>query len=128
MTTPRSPRIRIDATPPDPTTTDHAREFFHSIDWKLLRMQKKLLLTLTSPDEPEEPESPELSPEHHEALEGVILLIDEIQDIAADKLEFPEEDVFGPVHLEDWKYEVANGDTLLGYAEWVERNRVGTTD
>jgi len=24
--------------------------------------------------------------------------------------------------IEDWKYEVANGDTKLGYEEWVRRN------
>ena len=24
---------------------------------------------------------------------------------------------------EDWKYEVANGDTRLGYGEWVEHQR-----
>ena len=23
---------------------------------------------------------------------------------------------------EDWQYEVANGDTSLGYAEWVQHN------
>lgn len=22
--------------------------------------------------------------------------------------------------IDDWKYEVANGDTMLGYAEWLE--------
>jgi hypothetical protein len=25
--------------------------------------------------------------------------------------------------VSDWQYEVANGDTRLGYAEWLERQR-----
>lgn len=24
-------------------------------------------------------------------------------------------------HAEDWRYEVANGDTMLGYDEWLAR-------
>jgi hypothetical protein len=26
-------------------------------------------------------------------------------------------------HIEDWKYEVANGDTRLSYADWVQAQR-----
>jgi hypothetical protein len=25
--------------------------------------------------------------------------------------------------VEDWRYEIANGDTLLGYADWVEHQK-----
>jgi hypothetical protein len=28
-----------------------------------------------------------------------------------------------PFPIEDWRYEVANGDTLLGYEEWVAHKR-----
>lgn len=30
--------------------------------------------------------------------------------------------------VSDWKYEVANGDTLLGYAEWVEHQKEADGD
>lgn len=34
---------------------------------------------------------------------------------------WPEEDP--DWSLADWRYEVANGDTRLGYADWVEQNK-----
>ena len=30
--------------------------------------------------------------------------------------------------VEDWQYEVANGDTVLGYAEWCEHQREAHTE
>lgn len=32
-------------------------------------------------------------------------------------------DVLPEYPVEDWKYEVANDDTRLGYAEWVENQK-----
>jgi hypothetical protein len=30
--------------------------------------------------------------------------------------------------LDDWKYEVGNGDTVLGYADWLEHRLLGSSD
>ncbi len=56
-------------------------EFFKRIDWKLLREQKSYLLNLS-----------ETSPS--DDLDGVVTLIDDLQDYAVDMLGFPEDTVF----------------------------------
>lgn len=58
------------------------------------------------------------------ALEGIQNLLDYIADYAHDQfgidclLSEPEPEEIYP--YEDWQYAVANGDTKLGYTEWLE--------
>jgi hypothetical protein len=37
--------------------------------------------------------------------------------------EFPDEEPDTDQEFDDWKYEVANGDTLLGYEEWRQHQK-----
>ena len=52
-------------------------EFIKKIDWSELRNQKRLLLETINNDN--------VSPEHKEALEGILALVDAIQDYAVDE-------------------------------------------
>lgn len=52
-------------------------EFIKKIDWSELRNQKRLLLETINNDS--------VSPEHKEALEGILALIDATQDYAVDE-------------------------------------------
>jgi hypothetical protein len=57
------------------------------------------------------------------SAEGLVNLIDNIQDQAAEIIgEDKVFDPYDPYPKEDWQYDVANGDTKLGYEEWVEHN------
>jgi len=60
--------------------------FVEKIDWLELRNQKRLLLETINNDA--------VSPEHKEALEGILSLIDAVQDYAVDEMGMSEEDVF----------------------------------
>jgi hypothetical protein len=53
--------------------------FIQKIDWSELRNQKRLLLETINNDS--------VSPEHKEALEGILSLIDAVQDYAVDEVE-----------------------------------------
>jgi hypothetical protein len=57
-------------------------EVCKSIDWKLLQEQKQELINL-------------LPPRHTNWIEGLLSLIDEIQDSAVDYYGIPEKTVFG---------------------------------
>jgi hypothetical protein len=59
-------------------------KFFSSIDWMLLRNQKETLLNMPVNDW------------HRVDVDGVINLIDGIQDYAADILHLDEVEIFGP--------------------------------
>lgn len=78
-----------------PAPVGAAEELFASIDWELLRAQKITLvglliqqLTLASADEAS------LSDTEIEALDGILVLLDNIQDVAVDQLGYPENIVF----------------------------------
>jgi len=53
-------------------------EFLAKMDWKLLRKQKLLLLATINNDA--------VDPEHKEGLEGILCMIDAMQDYAVDDL------------------------------------------
>jgi hypothetical protein len=55
-----------------------APEFLAKMDWKLLRKQKLLLLATINNDA--------VDPEHKEGLEGILNMIDSMQDYAVDEL------------------------------------------
>lgn len=61
-------------------------EFIANIDWTDLRTQKTLLLETINNDA--------VDPEHKEGLEGILALIDALQDYAVDELGVPEMHVF----------------------------------
>jgi hypothetical protein len=87
------------------------------IDGPLFRSQRELILELI--------ESGEILTSDIRILEGLQNLLDAVADIAHDEygidclISLPEEEEYP---YEDWQYDVANGDTKLGYAEWVEHN------
>lgn len=64
-----------------------APDFVQKIDWGLLRKQKLDLLKVINNDS--------VSPKEKESLEGILLLIDSVQDYAVDTCELPERKVFG---------------------------------
>jgi hypothetical protein len=64
-----------------------APDFVQKIDWKMLRKQKKDLLKVINNDS--------VSPKEKESLEGIMSLIDHIQDYAVDTCELSERKVFG---------------------------------
>ena len=77
----RSIRVRdLDATHP---------EFMLRMDWKLLREQKAALMNVQTLDALQFEEAPQ------EAIEGVINLIDAVQDYAVDVMGLNDEQVFG---------------------------------
>jgi|JFJP01.1.fsa_nt_gi hypothetical protein len=59
---------------------------FNSIDWSELRNQKRMLLETINNDA--------VDPEHKEGLEGILNLIDSLQDHAVDELGIPEMNVY----------------------------------
>lgn len=61
---------------------------FEKMNWGLLRHQKLVLLHLTDEDKDR------LTPDEVIAVEGIICLMNDIQDIAVDELGYPEDEVF----------------------------------
>lgn len=59
-------------------TESEVPEFLAKMDWKLLRKQKLILLNTINNDA--------VDPEHKEGLEGILNMIDSIQDYAVDDL------------------------------------------
>lgn len=78
--------------------------FIQSIDWSELRNQKKLLLETINNDA--------VSPEHKEALEGILALIDATQDYAVDEMDLNPSDVY------DFELE-ENRDTETSYEKFA---------
>jgi hypothetical protein len=72
-------------------------DFMKKIDWKLLQQQKAILLTVINKDE--------INPREKEGLEGILNLIDSLQDSAVDDFELAEDLVFS----EDEEIEIATG-------------------
>jgi hypothetical protein len=72
-------------------------EFMKNVDWKLLQQQKAILLTVINKDE--------INPREKEGLEGILNLIDSLQDSAVDDFELAEDLVFS----EDEEIEIATG-------------------
>lgn len=64
------------------------KNFFKLIDWNQLQQQKEVLIEMASPA------NFNVEDEEKDALEGVIALIDNLQDYATDDLGFPEDTVF----------------------------------
>lgn len=62
-------------------------KIFRSMDWKMLKGQKRLLLDIMA-------EGSVIKAKHAEALHGILHLIDAIQDAAVDDLGFTSQDVF----------------------------------
>lgn len=57
-----------------------------------------------------------LEPEELTALDGIVNMLDAWSDaryLAIANNKYP---------LEDWRYNVTNGDTKLGYKDWVQHN------
>ena len=69
-------------------STKNCTAFLEKIDWKLLRDQKAILLAMVT-------ELEEKEPARSQTLQGIIHLIDSIQDFAVDKAGTPERTVFG---------------------------------
>lgn len=68
------------------------------IDWKILRKQKLHLLEILNNDESN------ITAEQHMSIEGIVCLIDSIQDESAEELS--EETVFGRIDEEDDKNQI----------------------
>ena len=68
-------------------------EAIKNINWELLRKQKQHLLEVL--DIP----NSGISPEHKDSLQGILHLLDSIQDEAADEHGVPEEEVFGRTEI-----------------------------
>ena len=75
-------------------------EVISKIDANEFRKQRDCLAKIISTDD-------DLTVDDYEALEGIQNLLDHIYDACLE--ESP---------IEDWRYEVSNGDTRLGYEEW----------
>jgi hypothetical protein len=93
-------------------------ELIKKIDGPLFKEQRQVIAELIDDAYQEESDI--------RALEGLQNLLDEIADIAHDQygidclLDMPDpEELYS---MEDWQYDVANGDTKLGYTEWVAHN------
>lgn len=69
-------------------------EFIKNIDWKLLRKQKKLCLKFIA-------RGYELGHKTPDAVQGLIHLVDAIQDFACDEMGLSEEEVFNLTSNED---------------------------
>jgi hypothetical protein len=73
-------------------------EIINSMDWKLLREQKLHILGLlerAQSDYIHATDEPILLPEEKEALDGVLNLLDAIQDCAVDEVGLPSDVIFG---------------------------------
>ena len=77
----------------------NAKELIENIDWSELRNQKRTLLEVINIDE--------VSPEQKEDLEGLINLIDQLQDYACDEMNIPS------IYIYDFEMEDKEGE----YAE-----------
>lgn len=64
------------------------------MNWKLLRQQKRHLLEILNNEESN------ITSEQHQSIEGIVALIDSLQDEAVDANGFPEETVFGRTGIE----------------------------
>ena len=69
-----------------------SNKILENIDFDLLRKQKAQLIELQYRTTPEG--NPVILSKEYDALEGIINLIDEIQDLAVEELGLKEEDVF----------------------------------
>ena len=69
-----------------------AEDLIRSIDFKMLREQKKRIFEIQ--EILESPVFDGLWKDQNEALEGILNLIDSIQDLAVDQLGYSEKDVF----------------------------------
>jgi hypothetical protein len=74
--------------------------FIQKIDWSELRNQKRLLLETINNDS--------VSPEHKEALEGILALIDAIQDYAVDEAQ-----IVSAIHVYDFELEDGERSDML---------------
>jgi hypothetical protein len=63
-----------------------AEELINGIDWKLLKKQKIQLLKVINKDA--------VTPKEKESLEGILNLLDSVQDFAVDVLGVNEKEVF----------------------------------
>lgn len=68
------------------TDGNDAPEFIQGIDWSELRNQKRILLETINNDA--------VDPEHKEGLEGILALIDSLQDHAVDELKILEMQIY----------------------------------
>jgi hypothetical protein len=81
------------------------QEYFQdkiNIDWRLLKKQKEKLLQIIN--EPKR-EGELLSPDQCKAVQGIINLIDAIQDDAVDIGGLPEKVVFPESGVNEWRQE-----------------------
>lgn len=69
-------------------------EFIQKIDWELLRVQKRVIIELSAMGC--------FTTEDYDAFEGLLNLLDALQDYAVDEMGMKDEDVFG--QLEDTFY------------------------
>ncbi len=78
-----------------PAPVGAAEELFASIDWELLRDQKIALVGLLLRQSALAAHSEaSLSDKELEALDGILILLDNLQDVAVDQLGYPENMVF----------------------------------
>lgn len=61
---------------------------FSKMDWKLLKWQKAQLLSISSN------ENTNITDDQYVAIEGILCLIDAVQDAAVDELGYSENEVF----------------------------------
>lgn len=73
------------------TTSDRMAQYLGSIDFKMLKGQKTTLINIQS--KLEKPKA-KFTQKEIDALEGIICLIDSIQDVAVDEYGHPERTVF----------------------------------
>lgn len=69
-------------------------KFIDEIDWKLFNKQKQFLVNILDN---------KVYPEHLDYFEGILHLMDQLQDFAVDDLQYPEEVIFddGEIPEED---------------------------
>jgi hypothetical protein len=80
---------RIDLSPNNPA--DRMGEFFAKMDFKLLKEQKTTLIKIqTKLEKP----NPKFTKKEWDTMEGIINLLDAIQDVAVDEYGFNEKTVF----------------------------------
>ena|SRR5882757_11545374 len=91
-----------------PTNADRltANDFVHKMDWTLLKAQKIVLTKLQS--------KRTLLPSEHETIEGILNLIDTIQDVAVDRYGYEDKKVFnhGKMTLREAKVIAVSGNEV----------------
>jgi hypothetical protein len=80
----------IESSVDDDLNKDNTPQFMFEIDWELLREQKEKIIDLADDEEHKR-----FTPEEITVFDGIIHLIDAIQDYAVDECEFPTQEVFG---------------------------------